>query len=478
MTLPFNDRYVLYQPVVDTTDFLVDFPLFDAGDIEVRVDAQVIQAYSLSATFSGGKADNAVVVLDAAVNGVDVEIYGRRVPRRDNQYLSNSSDLVEKIEQDVEAITAVQQEQRRDFGNAIKFPSNDAEENILPDAAARSGKVLGFDQSGAVSLVTGLASAPVSAFMEGPVMSNDAAGFLSDLGFSAFMQSLRGSADAAALRGAIGLPASVEVVSADRAIVAADIEKTFVVTASATLTLPAPNSVPNGFSFRVLVNGGGVTVSGQINGSTSLFLVDGMSAEIIGDGAAGYYAIVTDVRGRVIYDYTTPKPFVDNASARWIFSGFDDIYSQYEIEIPYQAIEGIFEDGTDLTFGVSVDNRSSWVPYASTTYQQSINGGALSAPATGAPDLMGGAVSNGFYGQHVQATITLKTPRSSSQLDFEVECFTDIGAAGNYSQRVKTIGHITLPSAKVTDINVIDTRGDKTLPDMITQGARAYVRAF
>lgn len=110
MVLPFNDRYKRYDPVVPTTDFIVDFPIFDDADLDVFVDGTETTEYSVSSTYVSGIATNAVVVLSSAASGVPVEIYGSRQPARAGNYLGNSPFFPFNIQRDLDAITAVQQE--------------------------------------------------------------------------------------------------------------------------------------------------------------------------------------------------------------------------------------------------------------------------------------------------------------------------------------------------------------------------------
>lgn len=122
MTLAFDDRYKRYDPVTPTTNFTVDFPLFDSDDLEVRVDGALYATYSVTATYVDGKSSDAVVVLVDPQSGVSVEIFGARDPRREANYLANSAELAAKMQLDVEAVTAVQQEMKRDIARALVLP--------------------------------------------------------------------------------------------------------------------------------------------------------------------------------------------------------------------------------------------------------------------------------------------------------------------------------------------------------------------
>ena len=166
MSLPTSTRYKKYEPVVTTTDFLVTFPLFDNDDLEVRVDGVVTEAFSVNATYTNGRSDDAEIVLAVGVTDVDVEIYGKRVPRRDNDYASNSPQLGENLQRDIEATTAVQQEQARDFNRSILMPLEAGVTYEMSElAAARASRILAFDASGNPTVADFSSGVPVSSYM-------------------------------------------------------------------------------------------------------------------------------------------------------------------------------------------------------------------------------------------------------------------------------------------------------------------------
>ncbi|WP_170759997.1 hypothetical protein [Ruegeria lacuscaerulensis] len=149
MTLAQSTRYKLHQPVVLTSDFIVTFPLFSINDVIVYVDGTETGLFSVTATFSNGRADNAVVTLNDAVTDVDVELFGARAPRRENQYLGNSPRLADNLQNDVDAVTAVQQEQSRDFQSSLRVsPQSPITRPLSGDAAARANKTIAFSVDG------------------------------------------------------------------------------------------------------------------------------------------------------------------------------------------------------------------------------------------------------------------------------------------------------------------------------------------
>ncbi len=149
MPLEESNRYKLHQPVVETDEFIVGFPLFGVDDLTVYVDGVLNELYSVVATFTNGRSDDAVIQLVTAVSGVDVEIYGTRAPRRDDDYIDNSPALAQRLQEDADRLTAVQQEQARDYGSTIRVSANSPVVTPLSGSAAdRADRVIAFDETG------------------------------------------------------------------------------------------------------------------------------------------------------------------------------------------------------------------------------------------------------------------------------------------------------------------------------------------
>ena len=185
MTLSPSIRYVKYTPVVLTSAFNVTFPIFDPADLRVFVGGVQTLLFSVTATFVGGRSSDAQVILVSAVTGVDVEIYGHRDPARTNNYLSNSPSLAENLQNDADILTAIQQEQARDFGRSIKVPVSEAGGAELPAAAQRANKFLAFDALGNFILsLLGPTGAPVSGYMASALLSANGAALLASMGIT------------------------------------------------------------------------------------------------------------------------------------------------------------------------------------------------------------------------------------------------------------------------------------------------------
>lgn len=154
MSLAYSQRYDSYSPVVSTDTFNVTFPIFSADDLRVYVDGVETLDFSVSATFAGGRSDDASVVLDAAVSGVDVEIYGAKAPARATSYLPSSPNLAENLQFDVDVLTAIVQEQVRDTLAAIAVAqaAQAAVNGVAADAASAAASASAASTSAAAAL--------------------------------------------------------------------------------------------------------------------------------------------------------------------------------------------------------------------------------------------------------------------------------------------------------------------------------------
>jgi hypothetical protein len=121
MVLAVSTRYFKYEPVVPTTEFEIPFPIYGDEDLEVYVDGELITSgYSVSGKFNNGVSTDASIVLTSSVTDVDVEIFGARTPRREENYLGNSPNLATNLQEDLDRITAVQQEHARELDRTIR----------------------------------------------------------------------------------------------------------------------------------------------------------------------------------------------------------------------------------------------------------------------------------------------------------------------------------------------------------------------
>lgn len=126
MTLASDDRYQLVQPVVSTSAFTLDFPIFSlTDDVEVYIDGVLTSAYALTGTASNGKISSATLTLDEAIVNQDLEIIGARTPRRDEDLVAGS-EVIANINADKDVRAAENQELRRDLDWAVRLPVGSA----------------------------------------------------------------------------------------------------------------------------------------------------------------------------------------------------------------------------------------------------------------------------------------------------------------------------------------------------------------
>jgi hypothetical protein len=208
MTLPASTRYKLYQPVVLTADFAVTFPIFSTDDLKIVVDGSETELYSVTASFVDGRSDDAMITLNSEVSDVDVEIYGARIPQRENDYLPGSPDLGSNLQRDADQLTAVQQEQARDFKGALYIsPQHPEATPLSADLASRSGRVLSFSADGK-GLEVGPASTEISSaqgYAEAAKIYSEAAATFDPALFLPKSGNLAGVADKDAALGNLGL---------------------------------------------------------------------------------------------------------------------------------------------------------------------------------------------------------------------------------------------------------------------------------
>jgi hypothetical protein len=146
------DRYYQYNPVVATADFAFPFPYFsnDTSDVKVFVNGLQVTAFSVLSLSLGSIAtatlpiSDLFVRLDVAVTG-KVELYGAIRPRRTAQ--ATAAYGTRDFNYAFSYVIAALREMWSQFTRAIQVPAG---ENaiVLPSAAARAQKVLGFDSSG------------------------------------------------------------------------------------------------------------------------------------------------------------------------------------------------------------------------------------------------------------------------------------------------------------------------------------------
>lgn len=129
-----DDRRTRYNPVVATTDFAADFPVFDNDDLKVFVDGVERDDFAVTATYVNGIANDAKAVFAVGVTGV-VDVVGYRDPHRTNRFVDGAPLPPRDINLALDTLEGEAQEARRDISQAAKSPYGSAAYEFDPNLA-------------------------------------------------------------------------------------------------------------------------------------------------------------------------------------------------------------------------------------------------------------------------------------------------------------------------------------------------------
>jgi len=138
-----SSRRTTYNPVVSTTNFAVNFPIFDNADLLFFLDGEA-HAFTVTATYVDGVSTDAVCVVAPGVTGA-VEIIGLRTPRRTDQYSPGAPLPIRDHNYSLNRLTIESQEARRDVDRAWKSPYGIVGKEITVGV---NGNVPKFDADG------------------------------------------------------------------------------------------------------------------------------------------------------------------------------------------------------------------------------------------------------------------------------------------------------------------------------------------
>jgi len=119
-TLP-DDRVTSYQPLVATTTFEADFPVFDDTDLSVFHDGVKREDFTVSATYVEGVSNDAKVIFATGLIG-DVLVVGSRSPRRNTRFTNGGPIPVWQQNLALDTLAGQAQEACRDSRRAVKAP--------------------------------------------------------------------------------------------------------------------------------------------------------------------------------------------------------------------------------------------------------------------------------------------------------------------------------------------------------------------
>ncbi len=111
-----STRKTTYNPVTPTTAFPVNFPIADNSDLKVTVNGAARTDFTVASTYPDGLSYDAVVNMNTAVTGA-VIIYGKRIPRRQNQFQTGRPLTMPDLNAALNTLEIESQEARRDIDN-------------------------------------------------------------------------------------------------------------------------------------------------------------------------------------------------------------------------------------------------------------------------------------------------------------------------------------------------------------------------
>jgi hypothetical protein len=116
-----DDRVTSYNPVVATTNFAADFPVFDLADISVYVDGVERFDFTPAGTFTDGISNNATAIFSSGITGA-VQVVGVRDPHRTNRFSNGGPLPISSQNLALDTVEAELQEARRDISRGILAP--------------------------------------------------------------------------------------------------------------------------------------------------------------------------------------------------------------------------------------------------------------------------------------------------------------------------------------------------------------------
>ncbi|MDW9584435.1 hypothetical protein GOB17_33740 [Sinorhizobium meliloti] len=132
-----DDRVSEYNPVVATTEFAANFPVFDNDDLTVIHDGVERDDFAVSATYVEGISTDAKVVFAIGITGT-VQVVGARDPHRTNRF-GNGPLPVRDFNLALDTVEAELQETRRDLDRSFLAPVGESGGRFL---AAKNGQWL------------------------------------------------------------------------------------------------------------------------------------------------------------------------------------------------------------------------------------------------------------------------------------------------------------------------------------------------
>lgn len=135
------------------TVFFYAFPIFAAGDLEVRIDRHV-STIAFTVTGAGGSQGGSLVFEHAPPRGALVTLRRRMAIARRTDFQENGLLRARTLNDELDYGTAGLQQIAEDAARTIRLdPADPGEGLVLPDAGTRAGRLLAFDDQGRVTLL-------------------------------------------------------------------------------------------------------------------------------------------------------------------------------------------------------------------------------------------------------------------------------------------------------------------------------------
>jgi hypothetical protein len=160
MTVESTTRRAQYSTNGTTGPWTVPFYFLANADLEViHTDAAGVEtALALTTHYSvagaGVPAGGTVTTVSAYASGGTITVLRNVAILQETDYVETDAFPAAAHETALDRLTMIDQQQSEEIDRALKFPASDDASAAIPSATARASKLLGFDASGNVAVVT------------------------------------------------------------------------------------------------------------------------------------------------------------------------------------------------------------------------------------------------------------------------------------------------------------------------------------